>query len=286
MNFGKSDKSVFDEPVPVCPKCGNPKGFDIVILGKLRRMPVMCKCDEERVKKYEMNEKRKEIERRLDRFRSYSLMDKNFEDSTFENWQFNEYNKVMYTLGKRYCENWEIMEKNNRGLIMWGEAGNGKTYLSFSIANELYKKGVSVLAVSVGRILNMIQETYRYDSSIGEMEILKTLNDVRLLILDDLGTESRTKWAYDKLYSIIDGRSRSKKPLIITTNLNNEELRKNLAVMDFKTNYIDHRERIYNRLIPMCTILEIKGSSWRIAQGAKNREALFKELGMGGKVSN
>ena len=140
LNFGKSDKSVFDEPVPVCPKCGEPKGFDIVILGKLRRMPVMCKCDDERVKKYEMNEKRKEIERRLDRFRSYSLMDKNFEDSTFENWQFNEYNKVMYTLGKRYCENWETMEENNRGLIMWGEAGNGKTYLSFAIANELVGK--------------------------------------------------------------------------------------------------------------------------------------------------
>lgn len=257
-----------------------PLQMDIKILNQTKRVGIACVCVQEAIKKRQEQEENEKLERSLNRFRNYSLMDKNFESSTFENWKFKEDNKKLYEFGRRYCENWETMKANNRGLLIQGVAGNGKSYLSFAIANELNKKGVSVLAISVSRILSLIQDSFRNgNDNIGEIQILDMLNEVSLLILDDLGTESRTKWAYEKLYSIIDGRYRSKRPLIISTNLNEQELRTNLQTVDFKSGLIDREERIYNRLIEVCSPLEVKGSSWRKLKGIENTKSLMKELG-------
>lgn len=262
-----------------CQKCGKAKFMDIKILGKIRRMSVMCDCEAKEYEAQKEREEQEQIQRRLNKFKSYSLMDKNFETSTFENWQFKGDNKKIYEFGLKYCENWGEMKKNNRGLIIQGTAGNGKTFLSFAIANELYKQGVAVMAISVSRILRLLQDSYRNNDNIGEMEILNTLSNVSLLILDDLGTESRTRWAYEKLYTIIDNRYRAKKPLIITTNLSNEQLRENLKIVDFKAGIIDSEERIYNRLVEVCATIKIKGTSWRILKGEENEKAMYKELG-------
>lgn len=270
----------FNKPVDICHKCGEPTQTDIEIMGKMRRVPVNCKCERDNYRQRKEDEKRRQTEHKLNRFKTYSLMDGNFEASTFENWKFKGDNEKIYEIGIQYCKNWEIVKKNNRWLLIRGRAGNGKTYLSFAIANELYKKGVTVLAISVGHILTMIQDSFNNHKSIGEIQILNTLNEAGLLILDDLGVESRTKWAYEKLYAIIDGRYRSKKPVIITTNLDESELRENLMTVDFKTRLIDKRERIYNRLAEVCTVLEVGGSSWRILKGEKNKDMLLKEIGV------
>lgn len=275
LNYGDNAK-----PIEICSKCGEPLQMDITILGEKKRVGIACKCTLEEMKARQEQEENEKLTRSLNRFRAYSLMDKNFEVATFENWKFKDDNKRLFEFGKRYCERWETMQKNNRGLLIHGASGNGKSFLSFAIANELNRKGITVLAISVSRILNLIQDSYRSGSdNIGEIQILDMLNEVSLLILDDLGTESRTKWAYEKLYAIIDGRYRSKQPLIITTNLNDQELRKNLQTVDFKSGIIDREERIYNRLVEICSPLEVKGSSWRKMKGVENAKNLMRELG-------
>lgn len=250
------------------------------IMGVLKRFPVVCKCRIMELKSIKQLEEHNTIQKRLNKFKAYSLMDERFLKSTFENWKFREDNKGLFDFGKQYCKNWGTVYANNRGLLVYGKAGNGKTYFTFAIANELYRLGKSVLAISVSRILKIIMDSYGNHGELGEMDVLNTIREASLLILDDLGVEYKTQWSYDKLYSIIDSRYRAEKPTIITTNLTIDELRENLAIVDYKSGRYDQSNRLYNRIVEMCAFIEVDGESWRIQKGEENRCALFDELGI------
>lgn len=60
-----------------------------------------------------------------------------------------------------------------------------------------------------------------------------------LLIIDDFGIERGTEYALEQVYNIIDARYRSKKPLIVTTNL---------TLTDLKNPQDVAHARIYDRL--------------------------------------
>jgi DNA replication protein DnaC len=269
-----------DEPYKLCGECNTPIERDVDFMGVVKRMPAGCECHAEKARVEKEREERVELQRRLDRYKRYSLMDERFSESTFDKWVMRDDNRTLYVLGKSYCENWNEMYTKNHGMLIHGKAGNGKTYLSFAIANELYRLGITVLAISVSRILKILQDNYNNKNKIGEMDVLNTLNDARLLILDDLGVEHKTNWSYEKLYSIIDTRYRARKPLIITTNLTLDGLRDNLSIIDSKSGTHDNSDRIYNRIIEMCAFIETTGESWRIQKGEENRKALFDELGI------
>jgi len=281
----------FSQPLPHCKTCGDPLRKDIMILDAKRRVPVICRCRSDELRREEEAEKEKNLRRRLDKFRAYSLMDERFATSTFENWKHRPDNQNLLDFGKRYCASWETVFANNRGLLLHGEAGNGKTYFSFAIANELYKQGKAVMAISVSRILAVIKDSYDQHGDMGETDVFNTIGEASLLILDDLGVEYKTNWAYEKLYAIIDTRYRANKPTIITTNLRIgedgkgkkiDEIRDNLSIVDSKTRLTDPSNRIYNRLVEMCTFFEVTGQSWRTQKGEQNKAALYAELGLTG----
>jgi len=207
-------------------------------------------------------------------------MDSRFEASTFENWEHRPDNRNDYILGTKYCEKWADMYANNRGLLLHGRAGNGKTYLSFAIANAIYNQGKAVMAISISKLLAVIKDSFDNHGDLGESDVLNTIKDASLLVLDDLGVEYKTAWAYEKLYTIIDTRYRSSKPTIITTNFALDALRENLATVDMKSRIKDPSERIFSRITEMCAFHEVKGASWRISKGTQNKAALLSELGL------
>jgi len=275
-----SHPHVLSPPFAHCDNCNDPTQADIMLLGKMRRVPVICRCQSEAIEKEKKESEQRELRRRLERFKAYSLMDNRFEASTFENWSHRPDNRDDYTLGTRYCENWSNMYTNNRGLLLYGRAGNGKTYLSFAIANAIQSQGKSVMAISISKLLSVIRDSFDKHGGLGETDVLNTVRDARLLVLDDLGVEYKTAWAYEKLYTIIDTRYRVAKPTIITTNFSLDTLRKNLATIDLRTRTIDPSERIFSRITEMCTFHEVKGASWRISKGVRNKSTMFAELGL------
>ena len=270
----------FSKPVNHCETCHDPTQTDIEILGRLRRVPVLCRCRSEAYEQQKKEAELKDLRRRLSKFKAYSLMDNRFEASTFESWEHRPDNRDDYVLGTRYCEKWADMYANNRGLLLYGKAGNGKTYLSFAIANAIYNQGKAVMAISISKLLSIIKDSFDKHGDLGEADVLNTVRDASLLVLDDLGVEYKTAWAYEKLYAIIDTRYRSGKPTIITTNFTLDTLRENLATIDLRTRATDPSERIFSRITEMCAFHEVKGASWRISKGAKNKTALFVELGL------
>ena len=109
-------------------------------------------------------------------------------------------------------------------LLYTGPRGSGKTHLAVAIAGESMKQGRQVFFAFVPTLLDHLRATFSPDSPIGYDELFEQLNTVSLLILDDLGAESSTPWAEEKLYQIIVHRHEARLPTVITNAASIEEL--------------------------------------------------------------
>jgi DNA replication protein DnaC len=109
-------------------------------------------------------------------------------------------------------------------LLFTGPRGCGKTHLAIAIAGESLRQGRPVFFAFVPTLLDHLRATFSPDSPIGYDELFEQLKTVPLLILDDLGAESSTPWAEEKLYQIIVHRHESRLPTVITNSFAIEEL--------------------------------------------------------------
>ena len=218
-----------------CGKCHTRKEREIDWFGQgTRKVPVMCKCQVEEHRLREEQMKREEEMRSIRRAKISSMMDDTFQTATFENFQVRKENENHLKIAKSYCEKFQTMYERNQGLLFYGTVGTGKSYMAACIANYLLEKNTSVVMTSFVRIL---QEMQGFDRE-REESFSNRLNNVRLLIIDDLGAERSTDYALEKVYGIIDSRYRAKKPLILTTNLTLQQMQNNTDI---------RYERIYDR---------------------------------------
>ncbi len=250
----------------VCDKCGDPKEVLINWFGVMTLKPIICSCRKKVIAEDKKRLDFQDQQRRLQEIRKFSLMDSDFQQKNFNNFVKDQYNSTLYNIGKNYCDKFEEMRSSNSGLLLYGDPGIGKTYLTACISNELIDKGYTVVVLSTISIINRIYESYGNFNDFGEMEILKRINQATLLVLDDLGAEHESKNEKEKqiIYSILDERSRNRKPTICTTNLSLQQLKDKLTASDGVS-------RTYDRLIDLCTPVKVNGVSKRI-QGAKDRQ--------------
>ena len=81
------------------------------------------------------------------------------------------------------------------------------------------EREISVCMTNFALILNDLAASYK-----DRNEYIARLCSFPLLILDDFGMERGTEYGLEQVYNVIDSRYRSRKPLIVTTNLTLEEL--------------------------------------------------------------
>ena len=103
-------------------------------------------------------------------------------------------------------------------LVILGSYGCGKTHLAAAIANTRLALGESVLFVVVPDLLDHLRATFAPSSEVGYDEQFDKVRGSPLLILDDLGTESSTPWAQEKLFQILNYRYNTRLPTVITSN--------------------------------------------------------------------
>lgn len=151
-----------------------------------------------------------------------------------------------------YCKNYaETFGQNSKSILMRGATGLGKTHLSLSIANELLKKGFSVAYASAPDILFRLEQAhFSYDYN-KEQELISTLCDCDLLIIDDLGTEFSTAYTNSQIYNIFNNRILRFKQVIINTNL---------TVKELETAYT---QRFISRVMGTCDKLDFVGKDIR-----------------------
>ena len=137
---------------------------------------------------------------------------------------------------QRFIDNFD--DKNQKNLLFTGNTGLGKTFLSSCIANEIIKKGKNVLYQTAPVMLDSIID-YRFGKS-NSTNILASILNVDLLIIDDLGTECMNNMKFSEMFNIINTRLLNQNKItktIISTNLSLKEL------------YANYDERIVSRIV-------------------------------------
>ena len=104
-------------------------------------------------------------------------------------------------------------------LTLYGDTGVGKTHLAISIAVSRTTQGLPVFFAFVPQLMDYLRHTYRPDSGVDYNHVFDEVRNTPMLILDDLGSEYRNQWAYEKLYQIIVFRHNLRLPTVITTSL-------------------------------------------------------------------
>ena len=224
-----------------CGHCNTPKQCRIFLGKDVRLVGCQCACA---TREYEAEKKaRADRERRLriETLRADGIRDKSLTACRFGAATMSD----EIAKCKRYADAWDDMRRENSGLLLWGNTGNGKTYAAACIANELIDRGIPAMITSFPRILNA-----GYD----KQEIIEQVHYYPLMVIDDLGAERSSEYALETVYTVIDERYKAKKTLIVTTNLTLGEL--------CKPKNMDY-QRIYDRILEMCTPLAFKGESMR-----------------------
>ena len=248
-----------------CGKCHTPKEAFFAnghaLLGK-NKHPVECACH-----KAEREQQEREIQeqKHLDFVRR--LKAEGFSDAAMLGWTFANDNGRSPQMhhAHRYVEQWQTMQAENIGLLLWGGVGTGKSFLAGCIANALMEQEVPVRMTNFTRILNELNNSFS-----GRNEVVDRLCRYPLLILDDFGMERGTEYALEQIYNIVDSRYRSRKPLIITTNLTLDEIRHPQDTP---------HARIYDRLLEMCVPISCIGTSFRRETAQEKLERLKSLIG-------
>src|SRR5499427_4252311 len=107
---------------------------------------------------------------------------------------------------------------NEKGLLLMGPSGVGKTHLAVAALKELMKRGHAGLFCDYRELLKEIQASYNPASQSTEMGILEPVRTAEILVLDDLGASKPSAWVLDIIGLVLNARYNEKRVTILTTN--------------------------------------------------------------------
>ncbi len=102
-------------------------------------------------------------------------------------------------------------------LILVGPSGCGKTHLAAAIANERLSQGKPAFFITTLDLLERLRSTFSPDSEIPYDDFFDRVRNAPLLVLDDLGAQTSTPWAKEKLEQLLNHRFSSELPTVIVT---------------------------------------------------------------------
>lgn len=109
-------------------------------------------------------------------------------------------------------------------LLLKGGYGSGKTHLAAGIANDRLARGEPVLFVVVPDLLDHLRATFAPTSRATYDDRFEAIRATPFLILDDLGAQSTTAWAQEKLFQLLNHRYNAQLATVITMNRELEEI--------------------------------------------------------------
>ena len=248
-----------------CHVCHQQKERRLELLGREQIVGILCECERAKREEEEEASRKHHAEmafwEKMTDLRKDNICDPTYETVTLAN--DDGINQKVSNFCRKYIDRWPQMLENNIGVLFHGPVGTGKSFFACAIANELLQKHVPTTITSFPRLLNLLQD------SNNRQWLLDCLGNYKLVVIDDLGVERETSYAAEQIFAVIDARSRTKLPTIITTNLTKQEM-ENQPSMQYR--------RIFDRVREMCpAVVLIDGQSRRIQNAHQHRE-LAREL--------
>lgn len=147
----------------------------------------------------------------------------------------------------------KFLVDSKMNILMKGKTGTGKTHIAVAFLREIIKKKVTSCELkNVSELMMSLRNTF---NSTGRTETEKDMVDrytgIKLLILDDMGSEKATDYVETIFYNILNRRLNDQRRTIITTNLSLKE------VGDL------YGARIQSRLTAYHSV-EFTGKDWRV----------------------
>jgi DNA replication protein DnaC len=211
---------------------------DGFVVDEVTRVAEPCRC------------RAQQIERR--RARSLSaVIPRKYRGASFDRPPVADMPAPQVQLVKRFVRDLDANLDAGRGLWFYGGVGTGKTTLAMLVSRAAIDLGRSVAIYSLPRLLAEIRATFETASEGSYVGFLDRLTAVDLLHVDDVGAERTSDWVMEQLYSIVNARYEDERSVIITTNLERDELADQI------------RERTVSRLEEMCTLVPLYGEDAR-----------------------
>ena len=179
------------------------------------------------------------------------LNEENFDTFSFDfyskdlvsEYSISPYENMKIVFG-RCLEFVENFDSNFSNLILYGQAGLGKTFLCNCIAKELLDSSHTVIYLSSFQLFKLF-ENYRFknDENIVSADDVDSIYSCDLLIIDDLGTEIVNAFTSAELFNTLNTRLLQKKSTVISTNLRPQ---------DWSKQYSDRIvSRVFGNYIPL-----------------------------------
>lgn len=171
----------------------------------------------------------------------------------------NAYNIDAYNELIKYGD--EFSENTSRGYYIHGTTGTGKSLLVKKLGAKVLNLGYSVLFTTSVDLLANIRKRIKEPNL---RDLARYAIDVDLLILDDFGVERGNDWEIEELLKIFECRWGMAKPIIFTSNLSLEQVKKKY----------DKHGRIYSRILGGSNkVFTINGNDNRVEQfNARNQK--------------
>ena len=146
----------------------------------------------------------------------------------------------------------------DRGLLLTGSVGVGKTHLAVSILKGLTERGFRCLFYEFGSLLKEIQDSYNVNTKSSELAVLAPVLNIDVLVLDELGASKPTDWVRDTMAHVINTRYNDKKLTVFTTNYADERRNDREEILEDRIG-----TRLRSRLYEMCKTVSIDGKDFR-----------------------
>jgi len=224
------------EDESVCPKCYG-AGFEVVGDKGAR----ICACRK-------VNSKQGEFER--------VRLPKRYDGFHFGNYKpQNESQTIALKSAMSFAMEYPAVD---RGLLLMGSVGVGKTHLAVSILKGLTERGFSCLFYEFGSLLKEIQDSYNTYTQTSELGVLSPVLNADILVLDELGASKPTDWVRDTMAHVINTRYNEKKFTIFTTNYLDERPNDREETLEDRIGV-----RVRSRLYEMCKTISMDGRDYR-----------------------
>jgi DNA replication protein DnaC len=188
-----------------------------VLRGIWTKCPTCDDIAEAKAEAERQAERQKRIEQHNRTMLALARIPNRFIGRTFEKFiAGTDEQRVALTICRDFAENFEEHAKKGASLILSGKPGTGKSHLTAAILQAHI--GREVCYMTCMDLIRAVRETWRRDSERSESEVLRYLEKLDLLAIDEVGMQYGTDGEQTILFDVLDRRYREVKPTILITN--------------------------------------------------------------------
>ncbi len=229
-------------PCPQCDDTGWKPVDERDASGRVIRRVVRCSCWRERLTIQRLAE---------------AQIPKRYQHCSLETLRpYNDSLREAVYQGKRFVEAFPVAD---RGLLLLGHAGVGKTHVAVGVLRAVIEKtGAQGLFYDTRDLLKTIRSTYDPVVKASESSILRPVMECPFLVLDDLGAERPTDWVEEMMNLIVNTRYNERRMTLFTSNYADVPDIEDPNSLLFRIGF-----RMRSRLQEMCSTVEIDAADFR-----------------------